>query len=140
MTETTTSPTMARLAARGLKAVDRYVEFWNAETPGEQRRTADAAFAEDVCSHVLLGVWRGVGQLSAFRDEFAKRVPGFEFRPRTAPDAHRDRARLPWEVVVGEKRIAAGTDVLVLDETGRIASVTGFVDEFPEGFDLDNHQ
>ena len=131
MTETTTSPTMARLAARGLKAVDRYVEFWNAETPGEQRRTADAAFAEDVCSHVLL---------SAFRDEFAKRVPGFEFRPRTAPDAHRDRARLPWEVVVGEKRIAAGTDVLVLDETGRIASVTGFVDEFPEGFDLDNHQ
>lgn len=130
MTETTTSPTMARLAARGLKAVDRYVEFWNAETPGEQRRTADAAFAEDVCSHVLL---------SAFRDEFAKRVPGFEFRPRTAPDAHRDRARLPWEVVVGEKRIAAGTDVLVLDETGRIASVTGFVDEFPEGFDLDNH-
>ena len=131
MTETTTSPTMARLAARGLKAVDRYVEFWNAETPGEQRRTADAAFAEDVCSHVLL---------SAFRDEFAKRVPGFEFRPRTAPDAHRDRARVPWEVVVGEKRIAAGTDVLVLDETGRIASVTGFVDEFPEGFDLDNHQ
>ena len=130
MTETTTSPTMARLAARGLKAVDRYVEFWNAETPGEQRRTADAAFAEDVCSHVLL---------SAFRDEFAKRVPGFEFRPRTAPDAHRDRARVPWEVVVGEKRIAAGTDVLVLDETGRIASVTGFVDEFPEGFDLDNH-
>lgn len=138
MTETTV-PTATRLAAAGLRAVDRYVEFWNAATPDEQRRTADAAFAEDVCSHVLLGVWRGVEQLIAFRDEFAKRVPGFEFRPRREPDAHRDRARLQWEIVVGGTRFAAGTDVLVLDETGRIASVTGFVDQFPEGFDLDAH-
>ena len=43
------------------------------------------------------------------------------------------------EIVVGGTRFAAGTDVLVLDETGRIASVTGFVDQFPEGFDLDAH-
>jgi hypothetical protein len=138
MTETTV-PTATRLAAAGLRAVDRYVDFWNAATPDVQRRVADETFVADVCSHQLLGVMLGVEQLMRFRDEFAKRVPDFEFRARKEPDAHRDRARLQWEIVVGDERIAAGTDVLVLEEDGRIASVTGFVDQFPAGFDLDAH-
>jgi SnoaL-like domain len=135
MTESTTTAT----DAPGRAAVERYVAFWNARTEGEQRRAASAAFAEGVGYHVPLGVMRGTDELIGFRSEFADRLPEFRFQPRTEPDTHHDRARLQWELVVEGKSFAAGTDVLELDEAGRIVAVTGFVDRAPAGFDPDAH-
>lgn len=120
-------------------AVDRYVEFWNTADPEDLQRAAAATFADGVVSHVPLGVMRGTEELIGFRNEFATRLPDYRFQSRAEPDSHHDRARLQWELVVGGESFATGTDVLELDETGRIVSITGFLDRAPEGFDPDAH-
>ena len=74
------------------------------------------------------------------RNELAARMPDYRFQPRTEPDTHHDRARLQWGLVVAGESFAAGTDVLEIDETGRIVSITGFVDRAPAGFDPDGHR
>lgn len=134
MTETTTTP-----ATTARDAVERYVEFWNTAAADAQQRLAAETFADGVSSHVPLGVMRGVEQLIGFRNEFAQRTPDYVFRARAEPDTHHDRARLQWELVAGGATFATGTDVLELDAAGRIASVTGFLDQAPDGFDPDAH-
>ncbi|GAA5026458.1 nuclear transport factor 2 family protein [Actinopolymorpha pittospori] len=124
----------------GALAVDRYVQFWNAATPEAQQRLAAEAFADDVSSHVPVAVMRGVEELIAFRNQFAHHFPDYRFQSRTEPDTHHDRARLQWEIVVGGQSFAAGTDVLELDDAGRITEITGFLDQAPEGFDPHAHE
>ena len=102
-----------------MRAVDRYVAFWNTANTALQQRAARAAFADGVVSHVPLGVMRGPEALIGFRNEFAARMPDYRVQPRAEPDAHHDRARLKWELVVGGESLAAGTDVLELGEKGR---------------------
>lgn len=119
----------------GLSAVERYVDFWNARAGEEQQRLAAEAFTDGVSYRAPIGVLRGPEELIDFRNQFAERTPDYSFQPRKAPEAHHDRARLQWELTVGGRSFATGTDVLEVDESGRIVSVTGFVDRAPEGFD-----
>ena len=114
-----------------LEVVEKYVDFWNA--------TADATFADQVTYRAPIGVLRGVEELIGFRDQFAEHQPGYVFRPRTDPEAHHGRARLQWELLVGGTSFATGTDVLEIDDHGRIASVAGFLDRAPEGFPHADH-
>ena len=51
----------------------------------------------------------------------------------------RAQATVGMELVVGGESFATGTDVLELDDTGRIVSITGFLDRAPAGFDPDAH-
>jgi len=124
-------------ATHATAAVERYIRFWNAETPGDQRRLAAETYAEGVSYCTPVGVMHGSEELIGFRDQFAQHSPGYSFRARTAPEAHHDRARLQWELVVDGTTFATGTDVLELDDGGRIVSVTGFLDRPPAGFDPD---
>lgn len=126
--------------ASGLRAVERYVEFWNTANAHQQQRLAAETFIDGVSSHVPIGVMRGTEELIGFRNQFAGNVPDYEFRPRTEPETHHDRARVQWEIIVGEESFATGTDVLEIDETGRISSITGFLDRAPEGFDPHAHR
>lgn len=132
MTESATTATDTAI-------VDRYVEFWNAVTDDEQQRLAEATFAEGFRYCAPVADMRTTEGLIGFRNQFAEFQPGYVFRARSAPEAHHDRARLQWEIVIGDERFAAGTDVFVLDEAHRIASVSSFLDEAPEGFDPDAH-
>lgn len=131
MTDTTTPLS----TAPGLKAVERYVDFWNAATAEEQQRLAAQTFAEGVAYHAPLGIMSGPEELIGFRNQFAQHTADYSFRPRTEPETHHDRARLQWELITGEETFATGTDVLELDDAGRITSITGFLDQAPQGFD-----
>ena len=135
----TASSTTATADEVNLVAVNRYVEFWNAATADEQRRLSAETFAAGVSYHAPLGLMRGAEEMVGFRNQFAQHVPGYRFQPRSKPDAHHDRARLQWELVVGGDSFAAGTDVLELDDEGRIVSVASFLDQAPEGFDPHAH-
>lgn len=126
-------------ASKGLTVVEQYVAFWNAETASEQRRLAAEVFTDDVTYHVPLGVMRGHEQLIGFREQFAQQQPDYNFLARSRPERHHDRARLQWELLTGDESFATGTDVLELDEDGRIAAVTGFLDRAPAGFDAHAH-
>ncbi|WP_210943669.1 hypothetical protein [Streptomyces sp. MK37H] len=58
------------------------------------------------------------------------------------PQVHHHRARLQWEILTGDcdgTSFATGTDVIQLDEDGRISSVIAFPDRAPEDFDPEAH-
>jgi hypothetical protein len=128
----TTSPT------RTATAVGRYVTFWNTQGE-EQRALAKSVFSVDVTYHAPVGVQVGADQLIALSDQFAKHLGQLTFRPTTEPEVMRDRARLRWEILREGESFATGTDVIVVDEQGRVASVTAFLDHAPEGFDPHLH-
>lgn len=120
--------------------VERYIEFWNASSPLEQRRLAACTFAEQVEYSALPGVLTGAEALIDFHDQFVEHLGSAAFRAREEPEFHHDRARLKWEIIVGKNTsFAAGTDVMVFDPDGRIRSVTAFLDRAPEGFDPEAH-
>lgn len=118
--------------------VVRYLKFWNA-APADQPRLGADLFTADVAYVTPIGVSTGVAALTTFTEQFRDGVGAYEFRARAEPDVHHDRARVQWEILVGGASFAEGTDVLVTDETGRVQSVTAFLDRAPEGFDPDAH-
>ncbi|MFI9152308.1 nuclear transport factor 2 family protein [Streptomyces sp. NPDC053367] len=123
------SETLAPLAA-----VDAYLAFWNAHDEARQRELASRVFAPDVRYTAPVGVLEGTEALIGFHRQFTGHMGKVDFAARTAPDGHRDRARLQWEIRLGDGTVfAKGTDILTLDGD-RIASVTTFLDQAPEGF------
>jgi hypothetical protein len=76
----------------------------------------------------------GPGQVIGFRNQFAQHAADYSFRPRTVPETHTTAPG--WmAVITGRGDFATGTDVLELDDAGRITSITGFLDQATEGFD-----
>lgn len=114
-------------------ATGRYLRFWNAALPAEQ------TFADDVEYAAPIGVLTGPAALIDFRDQFTGHVGGAELCAIGETEAHHDRARLRWEIVVEGERFAAGTDVILIGPDGRIRAVTSFLDQEPEGFGAHDH-
>lgn len=115
-------------------ATDRYLRFWNAGQP------AGETFVDDVEYAAPVGVLRGPAALIDFRDQFTGHVTGAALHPIGEPEAHHDRARLRWEIIVAGERFAAGTDVTRVGADGRVEAVTSFLDQEPEGFRDHDHQ
>jgi hypothetical protein len=135
MTDTT-----ERSSTRERETVERYLRFWNAETAAEQRDLASVTFTDDIQYCAPIGLLSGPQALMDFRNQAAERLGTVVFRLRGEPDFHHDRARLRWEIEArGERPFAAGADVLVFDQDGRVGSVTAFLDQAPEGFDPHAH-
>lgn len=139
MTETATETASETVAAGTTDAVQRYLRFWNADPGEEQRQLATGVFRDDVEYHAPIGVRTGVDELVELSGQFAEHFGDIALRARTEPEVVRDRARLRWELLRGDESFAEGTDVLVVDDRGRIASVTTFLDRVPEGFDPHGH-
>jgi hypothetical protein len=58
--------------------------------------------------------------------------PGHGFALAGTPDGHGRFVRFSWTLApAGGAAIAGGTDVVRLDEVGRIAEVIGFLDRTP---------
>jgi hypothetical protein len=144
MTETTAGSeplTETETAVEGFERLQHYVRFWNADTEQEQRRLAAAAFVDGVEYRAPVGVLQGAEALMDFRNQFVAHMGTAALRLRERPQVHHDRARLQWEIVTGgSTSFATGTDVVQLDEDGRIRSITAFLDRAPEGFDPAAHQ
>jgi hypothetical protein len=131
------SDTVALSGPAADDAIERYVDFWNAEFAADQSRLASLTFTECVEYHAPIGVLRGAGAMIDFRNEFALHQEGVRLRLTAEPEVLDDRARLRWEILVGpdQASFAAGTDVVQFDEDGRISAVSAFVDRPPVGFD-----
>lgn len=135
MTETATAASV-----RNDAAIEHYLQFWNATTAEDQRRIASVTFTDDVEYHALIGVLEGPDSLMDFRNQFAGHMGAVTFEAREEPQSHHDRVRVQWEIrLAAGESFATGTDVMVVDEDGRISSVTVFLDRAPEGFDPHAH-
>ncbi|OUC91921.1 isomerase [Streptomyces swartbergensis] len=118
------------------------MRFWNAGTEPEQRRLAAAALADGVEYRAEIGILSGAQALMDFRNQFVAHMGTAALRLRERPQVHHHRARLQWEILTGDgdgASFATGTDVIQLDQDGRISSVTVFLDRAPAGFDAEAH-
>jgi hypothetical protein len=118
--------------------LDQYVRFWNAGTEQEQHELAAATFADGVEYRAEIGILSGAQALMDFRNRFLAHRGGAALRLRERPRVHHHRARLRWQILTEDgdgAPFATGTDVIHLDEDGRITSVTAFLDRAPAGFD-----
>lgn len=129
MTTTTDVPT----------TVARYLDFWNADPGDDQRRRAVELFAPDVDYVAPIGTRHGIDELLSLAGDFVLNLGDLAFLARAQPDVHNGCARLRWELIRGNESFAEGTDVLFVDDAGRVTSVTTFLDRAPEGFDPHAH-
>lgn len=114
-------------------AVARYFEAWNAREPEARVKAVAAAWAVDGAYTDPLAEVAGHEQIGAVIAAAHEQFPGFAFRLTGAVDGHHDTARFSWELVNEADRSApvAGSDVITLDEDGRIRTVLGFLDRVP---------
>ncbi|SNX56247.1 SnoaL-like protein [Streptomyces sp. TLI_55] len=116
-------------------AVARYFEAWNAVDQETLTKAVAAAWATDGSYTDPLADVRGHEQIAAVISGAHEQFPGFVFRQTGVVDGHHDTARFSWELVNEADGSApvAGSDVITLDEQGRIRSVLGFLDRVPAG-------
>lgn len=117
---------------------EAYVSFWNLSAE-EQRTLGATLFAADVARSTPVGESTGLAALIDFTRQFAEGVGAYTFVARAEPDSHHRHVRVRWEIRKEEGSFAEGTDVLALDRSGRIATITAFIDRAPDGFDPDAH-
>jgi SnoaL-like domain len=108
----------------------RYIEIWN-ETDRVRRKglmaatwTEDAAYVDPMM--------RGDGRdgIDAMIAGVQKQFPGHRFSLAGTPDSHNNRLRFSWSLAAtGAPPVARGTDFCVVSVDGKLASVTGFLDE-----------
>ncbi len=115
-----------------LEIAETYLSAWNeADDTSRQAAiarnwSASARYADPIMS----GDGRDgiAAMISAARAQF----PGHGFALRGAPDGHGSWVRFSWDLAPENGApVAGGTDMVRLDETGRIESVVGFLDFTP---------
>jgi len=126
---------MSANTERHESAVARYFEAWNAVDHETLTKSVAAAWATDGSYTDPLADVSGHEQIAAVIAAAHEQFPGFVFRPTGVVDGHHDTARFSWELVNEADGSApvAGSDVITLDEQGRIRSVLGFLDRVPAG-------
>ncbi|AEV82792.1 hypothetical protein ACWT_1773 [Actinoplanes sp. SE50] len=112
--------------------VERYLAIWN-ETDADARRAAITdVFAEDVSYVDPIAAVRGQDELSGLIGAVHQQFPGLVFSLGGAVDAHHEQGRFTWHLgQPGQEPLVIGFDVAVLDGSGRIAQVFGFLDKVP---------
>ena len=111
----------------------RYIELWNERTASRRREmlandwTADAKYVDPIMSG------EGHDGVDALIAGVQQRFPAFKFKLIGEPNGYGDQLRFSWGLGPdGADSPIKGTDFAMLKE-GRIRSITGFVDQVPQG-------
>src|ERR1700742_5216275 len=111
----------------------RYIDLWNERTPSRRREmlandwTADARYVDPLMSG------GGHGVVDALIAGVQQRFPDFKFSLIGEPNGYGDQLRFSWGLGPdGADSPIKGTDFAVLKD-GRIRSITGFLDQVPQG-------
>ncbi len=111
----------------------RYIELWNERAQTRRREMLSADWMADATyvDPVMSGDGRdGVDALIA---GVQQRFPDFKFKLIGEPNGYGDHVRFCWGLGPdGVDSPIKGTDFVVLKE-GRIRSITGFLDQVPQG-------
>ncbi len=115
------------------KIAKSYIELWNERTPSRRREmlsanwTADAKYVDPLMSG------EGHDAVDALIAGVQQRFPEFTFKLIGQPNGFGDNLRFCWGLGPdGVDSPIKGTDFAVLKE-GRIRSITGFLDQVPQG-------
>ena len=108
---------------------DRYLATWN--EPDDTRRHALVAALWSPQGRYADPLMAGEGHAGIARMIAAARAqfPGLRFSPRGTADGHGAFARFSWSLGPADGApVAGGTDVVRLDDAGRVLEVIGFLD------------
>jgi hypothetical protein len=108
---------------------DRYLATWNeADAARRQALIATLWSPQGRYADPLMS-GQGHDGIARMIEGARARFPGLVFTPRGEPDGHGAFARFSWSLgPAGGAAVAGGTDVVRLDDQGRIAEVIGFLD------------
>lgn len=109
----------------------RYIDLWN-ETDPQRRRSLMAGLWTETGTYVdPLMQGRGHEQIDALIAAVHRQFPGFRFALAGRPDGYGSQLRFSWQLgPEGGEAPIKGTDFATV-ENGRLASVTGFLDQVP---------
>ncbi len=115
--------------------IERYLAAWNETDPAKRRGLVDAVWATDGSYTDPLADVRGREAIDGLIGAVQQQFPGLVFTLGGAVDAHHDQARFTWHLgpagVEGSEPVVIGFDVAVLDGSGQLGSVYGFLDKVP---------
>ena len=112
----------------------RYIELWNERAPKRRRemlaanRTNDARYIDPLMSG------DGHDGVDALISGVQQKFPDFKFTLIGEPNGFGEHVRFSWGLGPdGADSPIKGTDFAVLSKDGRIKSITGFLDQVPQG-------
>ncbi|WEH40606.1 nuclear transport factor 2 family protein [Streptomyces sp. AM 2-1-1] len=111
--------------------VQQYLATWNA-TGEERAALLRAHWSPGVTYTDPMAETTGHDGIAALVDGVRAQFPGHVFTQVGEADVHHRQTRFRWGLgPQGAEPPVIGFDVLVLDESGRIQDVRGFLDEVP---------
>lgn len=107
--------------------VKDYCQAWSEPDPMKRQRLLESVWAEngtytDPTAHV-----EGRKRLVEHIGKLHQELPKVRFELTSGVDAHHDRLRFTWRMVLADGKVAAeGTDFGTLNADGKIRSIVGF--------------
>lgn len=111
--------------------VQQYLATWNA-TGNERATLLSTHWSPTVTYTDPMAEVSGLDGITAVVDGVRAQFPGCVFTQVGEADAHHRQVRFRWGLgPEGAEPLVIGFDVLVLDESGQIQDVRGFLDKVP---------
>lgn len=112
--------------------MNRYLATWNAPDSDERDRLLAEHWSPDVRYVDPLADVAGRDAMRSVIGEARRQFPAWVFSPVGDADGHHRQLRFTWGLGPdGDEPVVVGFDVVVLDESGRIHDVRGFLDKAP---------
>jgi SnoaL-like domain len=111
----------------------RYIASWNEVDGAARRRLVDGLWTEDAGYADPMMAADGQDGITGMIGGVHSRFPGYRFALTGKPDGHGRYLRFSWSLAqAGGQAVARGTDFAAVAEDGRLARVTGFLDQVPD--------
>ena len=112
----------------------RYIELWNERAPKRRRDMLAANWTGDARYVDPLMSGDGHDGVDALISGVQQKFPDFKFTLIGEPNGFGEHVRFSWGLGPdGTDSPIKGTDFAVLSQDGRIKSITGFLDQVPQG-------
>jgi len=109
-----------------------YLATWNATDPSERQALLRRHWSPVATYTDPLAEAAGHDDLDALVAGVHEQFPGFVFSSVGEAEGHHRQVRFQWGLgPEGAEPVVIGSDVVVLDESGRVADVRGFLDQVP---------
>ncbi len=114
--------------------IDRYFAFWTEPDANRRRDMIAETFTENATYTGPLFGGNGREEIAQLATQLSENLGGHRLVRTSDIDSHHDAVRFTWKIVPpdGGDPFAAGLDIGFLDDTGRLKSVTTFIDIFPD--------
>lgn len=108
---------------------EQYLQTWNERDPADRRAKVASVFTLDATYADPMAQCAGHLGIDALIGAIQGQFPGCRFELAGQPEAHHDALRFSWTLYRPDgAAVARGTDFGTIDADGRLASVTGFLD------------